>query len=582
MRHPQLYFKELLSADTNPAGAPATADGGAENKGNLEEKSGGGFFGKLFKGGGGDGPKGAAAEARARAKEEAASDPLLPLRPRLAEFHPSFTLLGSQPSFCLALAGGIIAKINRPGAERVVHSRPLFLPRGLATDEEADEGALALPGAAGSGAKVAKAARSGAKKGRATDAPTAVASESVTREYFSGHSQQVICLGFVEHSSQMVSLDASGQLLLWQYRQEHYSSFGWFRPSRQKQIGSTMKSVTLDPDSVELLFPPEGVSVPRRTARGYPKRYLRLAERYDRLRIAPLRLPQQAWKTVRLDNGAVRKTFGDPERATASRPTVAHSVTRDEGGVLVRHTTSSYRLRQISGELLLACMSPSAAEMATLTYYADVPEGPQLRLMLLELINLTWRPVKITLPRQTDLAPLMALGPLLDVPAADYAFLLVDNAVRVYSLGSSTQVLALRPLGDARDPPLDSMALGGDGRSLAVGCSKQGCFWLYNLAGPAAGAQVRTNLLAVRAGSARLRSIPVEQRVREHGWLLGQDASGYPNDRANVAAFMRRTAYQIVDLAMAKVADGRGSAPAAASRSSKRERKSRTRFNESG
>ena len=197
-----------------------------------------------------------------------------------------------------------------------------------------------------------------------------------------------------------MALDASGQLLLWQYRQEHYSSFGWFRPSRQTQIGSTMKSVTLDPDSVELLFPPEGVSVPRRTARGYPKRYLRLAERYDRLRIAPLRLPQQAWKTVRLDNGAVRKTFGDPERATASRPTVAHSVTRDEGGVLVRHTTSSYRLRQISGELLLACMSPSAAEMATLTYYADVPEGPQLRLMLLELIGLTWRPVKITLPRQ--------------------------------------------------------------------------------------------------------------------------------------------------------------------------------------
>ena len=49
----------------------------------------------------------------------------------------------------------------------------------------------------------------------------------------------------------------------------------------------------------------------------------------------PLRLPQQAWKTGRLDSGAVRKTFGDPERATASRPTVAHSVTRDEGGVLV-------------------------------------------------------------------------------------------------------------------------------------------------------------------------------------------------------------------------------------------------------
>ena len=34
---------------------------------------------------------------------------------------------------------------------------------------------------------------------------------------------QVICVGFVEHSSVMLTMDASGQLLKWPYRKEFYS-----------------------------------------------------------------------------------------------------------------------------------------------------------------------------------------------------------------------------------------------------------------------------------------------------------------------------------------------------------------------
>ena len=32
------------------------------------------------------------------------------------------------------------------------------------------------------------------------------------------------------------------------------------------------------------------------------------------------------------------------------------------------------------------------------------------------------------------------MGPLMDVPCSDYVFVLVDNVVRIFSLGSSTQV----------------------------------------------------------------------------------------------------------------------------------------------
>ena len=47
------------------------------------------------------------------------------LYPLLGEFHPSFTLLGTQPSVVVAMRGGMVAKCNRPGSERVVHSAPL-------------------------------------------------------------------------------------------------------------------------------------------------------------------------------------------------------------------------------------------------------------------------------------------------------------------------------------------------------------------------------------------------------------------------------------------------------------------------
>ena len=55
----------------------------------------------------------------------------------------------------------------------------------------------------------------------------------------------MICVGFVENSSLMVSLDRGGQLLLWPYRKDHYSGYGWFRPSKQMQVGLSMRTLAL-------------------------------------------------------------------------------------------------------------------------------------------------------------------------------------------------------------------------------------------------------------------------------------------------------------------------------------------------
>ena len=312
-----------------------------------------------------------------------------------------------------------------------------------------------------------------------------------------------------------------------------------------------MRTLSLDPETIELHFPPRGLEVPRRhPSKGYPSKFLKIVRRYEAMRVKPLSLPETPWRVYRHDNGSVRKTYGDadgvPELGTARFV----SVTRDEGGVLMRHTTSSYRWETLKGELAAACLSPSGHELATLIYFADVPEGPQVRLQLLELSTLDWLPMKATFPMVSQLAPLMAMGPLMDVPASDYIFILVDNAVRVLSLGSGTQVASLRPVGTDLEPALDSLAVGGDGRHVAVGCSSQQRFYLYTIVPPAAGVRVRHEMMLVRAGSARLDSVPMELRVREVEWYLGRNAAGHLSTRTHVGRFMRREALRIVELSL--------------------------------
>jgi len=212
----------------------------------------------------------------------------------------------------------------------------------------------------------------------------------------------------------MVTLDRDGRLLLWPYRRDHHSDYGWFRPSKEMQVGLTTRMLTLDPDNIQLHFPPEGLQVPKRGPRGYPKKYLTVVRRYEAHYLAPLRLPEQPWKTVRLDSGLVRKTYGEPQSVDDERGGAFASVTRDEDGTLVRHTTSLYRWTDLRGELAAACLSPSGRELAVLTYFGGVPATPQLQLQLLKLSTLTWLPLKVNLqpqPAPLALLPRQSRGP---------------------------------------------------------------------------------------------------------------------------------------------------------------------------
>ena len=527
--------------------------------------------------------------------------------------------MGTQPSIMVAMKGGLIAKVNRPGAERVMHSQPLAKPTPLAEKAETDEALSALRAANAAKEKAAKAAAAAAEKEAAAAAASApppkgkkgrqpsskslfggssdpakpegtkgpsvsasIDSSVITREYFTGHTDPVIMLGFVDNNSYMLSLDASGLMLEWPYQMEHYSSYGWFRPSQSTRISTALRMACRDPEKDVQIFPKEGLSpyasaakAPEPKGRGrrgrssspppvepsnapqeYSAAFLR-ASAQNEVKLRRLKLPELPWRTRRMDNGHVVRLYYEPKSDVHESEVV--SVTRDENGVLFRHGTCQYVHKRVHGKLLNACLNQTASELAVLMRFDDVPEGPQLRLQTMPLAPgmRKWHPLKMIVPTTTRLPTQLAIGPHMDVPASEYAFVLADNVVRIFSMGSGCQVRLIKPVGDdISTTVLDSLSVASSGKFLAVGCSgpapdaQKSGFWVHDLTPPQRPDEKRGALVKARAGSARFGTAFSEQRVRENSFYLGVDRAGALNDHRNVSQFMGETALQIVEDAL--------------------------------
>jgi hypothetical protein len=223
--------------------------------------------------------------------------------------------------------------------------------------------------------------------------------------------------------------------------------------------------------------------------------------------------------------------------------------------------------------------SPSGIELATLLYFdmselkrrrGSAPsaqyggfngEGPQLRLQLLNLSTVEWSAGSALIPVSADLAipPQLKWGPCLDLPRSDYLFVLVENVVRIFSLGSLTMVRAIRPLGNAIYPPLDCIDASADGRHIAVGSSVAKRAFLFSIALPSnevgrARGEMHDHtagLLRTRLGSARAYALPFEQRVRlREGFALGQESGGVALTHVHIEQFMRRTVEALISRAV--------------------------------
>ena len=148
--------------------------------------------------------------------------------------------------------------MNRPAAQKVVQHAPPSRPRPLEPKEEIRQafGKGTDRQAPTKNTAAAKDSEEPKFKSEVKRSPS-LSAETLTREYFTGHSSPVLLLGFVGQGGQMISLDADGLLLEWLYDSTHLSSYGWFTPRRSIQLGLALRMSCPDAtsDATSVQFP---------------------------------------------------------------------------------------------------------------------------------------------------------------------------------------------------------------------------------------------------------------------------------------------------------------------------------------
>ena len=77
--------------------------------------------------------------------------------------------------------------------------------------------------------------------------------EYVKREFYRGHRYKVLCFGFIQNNSQLVSLDTKGYIYLWAYDRNSFTSELHFKPTEKLKLDSSY--TRLIPESTNRIFP---------------------------------------------------------------------------------------------------------------------------------------------------------------------------------------------------------------------------------------------------------------------------------------------------------------------------------------
>ena len=89
-----------------------------------------------------------------------------------------------------------------------------------------------------------------------------------------------------------------------------------------------------------VFFPPTGLQLPPRDVSGnFPKAFLQESRAHDLHEVAPLRLPDVPWRTVRHDDMSVTRVYRGPPGRKRDQFV---SVTRSSEGELLRHQSCAW------------------------------------------------------------------------------------------------------------------------------------------------------------------------------------------------------------------------------------------------
>ncbi len=352
--------------------------------------------------------------------------------PITAAFAPTLAFLGSQSKFCIGLDCGDILWCNMEGH--------LY---GLPASEESENALHKIHH----------------PPVKPHDSQLSYIGNGITAEMFRCHQHPLLFVGFVEHLSQMVSVDQEGYVFIWKYVGSMISTYGWFQPQVKYRLDmSKTVHVPVANSKPNAIFDEKYSTNGRRT-----KAEIARERQQVMAYISSLQLPEPLYRYHNPEQHSMTEVYPDQEP-------IPHS-----GGnfhILVRHTNSgqlsSYYMEflqpaKVSSVRLLDCKpSPDNSYLVfVLLFPSYPPQEAHITVVLLDLKSMSLKDFVLHIPLDSeelymacfqDSVVSCGVSRPLGVTSSAYLFLNINASLSVFSLTTGAQVLRMedpkRPIKD--------------------------------------------------------------------------------------------------------------------------------------
>eukprot|EP01137_Pigoraptor_chileana_P003285 Opistho-2@43249 len=473
-------------------------------------------------------------------------------RPVQAVFFPSLTLLGGQHSVVVCMSTGDILKLNFPGA-----TASAYVPIIPVTPDLRSEVAF-----------------------------------GVGVELFRGHNQPVTSVAFPGRAATMVTVDAGGHLMVWDYAAANVSGFGWFVPSRQVRVEFAVTRYEKLGNPLALFTDARktGLRLHGRTKAEVKK------ERSDaEARIARMRLGNP-YHVTQGKSKSQEYTY-----APSTVPTEGaefHIITRAQDRLLISHMTQRHvPVKHHAAVILDARVSPNDDHMVFLALFAEHGQkAPHLSICSVNLTAVKLGHIRIDVPitdaefkkyRANPGLCSIEVSSVIDVMRSDYVYLAVSGSVSLYSLMTGVRV---KVVSVGKLPQMARLAVSRDcGALFVTSKTSSNLFTVFFADGN--GPTLRRRMYHTLAPEERKRGCPAELAIRmpppksnPHGLHEGWAPAG------TAQRHIARIVGDIIDAALlqsssssstsrekgGKKGGGRNSQSSTTSKASKASRKSRS------
>eukprot|EP00054_Salpingoeca_dolichothecata_P023404 m.156007 g.156007 ORF g.156007 m.156007 type:complete len:1090 (-) comp24673_c0_seq7:126-3395(-) len=347
-------------------------------------------------------------------------------QPSCGRFFPAFTISGTQPFFVIGLNTGDILKCN------FEIGRSTALPKPLPA-------VMGVPNEIGKG---------------------------IQAELFRGHQDPILYIGFIGYVGDMISVDTSGRVFVWQCSKEYMTGFGWFTPKLKAKI--ELEVVVFKPAAGsrgKVLFTD---ARDKTNKHDQTKFEIGKSRKVAEKRLVSLKLHEPPWHVE--SNKDNNLSIFAPATVVPPQGQVFHLVTRHKNGTLQEHRTCIYRPAPNTCSCLLdVCLSPSERELFFfLLFPAMTPKAPHLSLISLRLPSMDVSPVRLDIPISTAQHQRLSQNHKLCSFAitsfsprlcTDCVVVCLMGVVRVYSLLTGQELCVVAGKDDSGKLPLDTRVI---------------------------------------------------------------------------------------------------------------------------